>query len=60
MMSAADVAQIGLSGALKGKTVIVPGLLNWLSCLTGRLIPGQFFISISSAAMNRSVKKIAK
>lgn len=58
MMTAKDVARIGLKGALQGKTIVVPGFLNWLSCLAGKIIPGQLFIAISSSAMNKGVKRV--
>lgn len=39
MMSAAEVAEIGFSGLLKGKTIVIPGLINKVLAFLVRLTP---------------------
>jgi uncharacterized protein len=38
-MSAAKVAEIGFSGLLKGKTIVIPGLIDNLPVFSGKLSP---------------------
>jgi len=39
MMKAAEVAEAGFSGLMKGKTIVIPGLINKLLAFSVRLIP---------------------
>lgn len=47
LMSPQGVAQIGIKGALKGKSVIIPGVMNRLIFWTRLLLPN--FLNILSA-----------
>ncbi|MBA2405536.1 MAG: SDR family NAD(P)-dependent oxidoreductase [Bdellovibrionales bacterium] len=58
MMTADEVAAIALRGALAGKGIVIPGFLNWISCMAGRFLPSRLFLALSSQAMNKSVKRI--
>lgn len=47
-MSAAKVAEIGFSGMLKGKTIVIPGLINKLLAFSVRLGPRSVATAIAS------------
>lgn len=47
MMSATDVAEIGFSGLLKGKTIVIPGLINKLLAFSVRLAPRSVVTAIA-------------
>ena len=53
IMSAAEVAEIGFSGLLKGKTVVIPGLINKLLAFSVRLIPRRVVTAIASSLNQR-------
>ncbi|MFZ9596167.1 MAG: SDR family NAD(P)-dependent oxidoreductase [Bdellovibrionia bacterium] len=57
MMTAEEVARIGIEGMLRRKTVVVPGLLNQVACFLPRLLPRAFALKLAQVAMNRSVSK---
>lgn len=48
IMSAAKVAEIGFSGLIKGKTIVIPGLINKLMAFSVRLTPRSVTASITS------------
>jgi len=48
MMSAAKVAEIGFSGLMKGKTIVIPGLANKLMVFSGRFAPRGVVTAIAS------------
>jgi short-subunit dehydrogenase len=50
IMDAASVAKVGYDAMLRGKVIIVPGLLNKLSALLTRLAPKTFTAKIARAA----------
>ncbi len=47
-MSAAKVAESGFSGMLKGKTIVIPGLINKLLAFSVRLTPRRVTTAIAS------------
>ena len=49
IMSAAKVAEIGFSGLLKGKTVVIPGLINKLMAFSVRLAPRRIVTAMASS-----------
>jgi short-subunit dehydrogenase len=53
IMSAARVAQIGFSGLLRGKTVVIPGLINKLLAFSVRLAPRRVVTAIASSLNQR-------
>lgn len=57
LMSAEKVARIGLEGAFKKKTVIIPGFFNKLSCLLSSILPDSIAIPLSEKAMDMAVKE---
>lgn len=48
IMSAAKVAEIGFSSLLKGKTIVIPGLINKLLVFLVRLIPRRVATAVAS------------
>lgn len=48
-MSAAKVAEIGFSGLLKGKTIVIPGLINKLLAFSVRLVPRKIATYLASS-----------
>ncbi len=46
-MSAKAVAHTGYRGLMKGKTLVIPGTLNWLTAQSGRFAPRKMVTSIS-------------
>jgi short-subunit dehydrogenase len=48
IMSPTKVAEIGFSGLLKGKTVVIPGLINKLLAFSVRLTPRRVVTAIAS------------
>jgi hypothetical protein len=53
-MSADAVAAIAVRAALRGKRVVVPGLINWLSALFAKFFPKRMVIATAAAMMKRS------
>ena len=53
IMSPTKVAEIGFSGLLKGKTVVIPGLINKLLTFSVRLIPRRVVTAIASSLNQR-------
>jgi short-subunit dehydrogenase len=53
IMSPAKVAEIGFSGLLKGKTIVIPGLINKLLAFTVRLAPRRVVTAIASSINQR-------
>ncbi|MHC4184064.1 MAG: SDR family NAD(P)-dependent oxidoreductase [Planctomycetota bacterium] len=47
VMKAADVAEIGYSGLMKGKKIIIPGLMNKLLAYSVRLTPRSVLVLIT-------------
>ncbi len=58
MMSAADVARIGIHGMLMKRAVVVPGAMNKLASFLPRLIPRRWALLIARKAMGRAVKQV--
>jgi hypothetical protein len=52
IMTAAEVAEIGFAGLMKGKTIVIPGLTNKLLAFTVRLTPRNIVTAVA-AFMNR-------
>jgi uncharacterized protein len=48
-MSAAKVAEIGFSGLLKGKTIVIPGLINKMLAFSVRLAPRSIAAAIAAS-----------
>ena len=57
LMSSEKVARIGLSGALSGKAVIIPGLMNKLFAFFPRLIPTSWNVKLAGWGMDMAVKE---
>lgn len=55
LMSAQVVAKVGIEGAFKRKSIIVPGFFNKLSCFLPRLIPTSWSIGIAGWGMELAV-----
>jgi short-subunit dehydrogenase len=53
IMSPAKVAEIGFSGLLKGKTIVIPGLINKLLAFAVRLAPRRVVTAIASSINQR-------
>jgi len=53
IMSAAEVAEIGFSGLMKGKTIVIPGLINKLLAFSVRLSPRRVVTAIASSLNQR-------
>jgi len=58
MMTADEVARMGLQGMLKRKAVLVPGWMNKLACFLPRLLPRGLALTLAEMMMNRSVAKL--
>ena len=56
-MTAEAVAEIGIRGMLRGKTIVVPGGINKLACFLPRFAPAQLSLSVAEMAMDRNVQK---
>ncbi len=57
LMSSEKVAKIGLQGAFKGKTVIIPGILNKIFSFFPRFIPTSWNVKLAGWGMNLAVKE---
>jgi short-subunit dehydrogenase len=53
IMSAARVAEIGFSGLLKGKTIVIPGLINKVLAFSVRLVPRRIATAIAFSLNQR-------
>jgi len=53
IMSAAKVAEIGFSGLLKGKPIVIPGLINKLLAFSVRLAPRRVVTAIAYSLNKR-------
>ena len=59
MMTPEQVAEIAYSAILKGQRVIIPGVINKLACLMGKLFPFPLAIRVMELVYNQSVEQIA-
>lgn len=57
LMSAEIVARAGLEGALKGRIVVIPGLMNKLLAFFPRLISSKWNVKIAGWGMNLAVRE---
>lgn len=57
LMSPQKVARLGIEGTLAKKAVIIPGILNKLSCFIPRFFPNQVNLMISEKAMGLAVEE---
>jgi short-subunit dehydrogenase len=57
LMASEKVARIGLEGALSGKTVIIPGLVNKLFAFFPRFIPTKWNVKLAGWGMNLAIKE---
>ena len=53
IMGAAKVAEIGFCGLMKGKTIVIPGLINKLLAFSVRLTPRRTVTAIASSLHQR-------
>jgi short-subunit dehydrogenase len=51
--NAADVAKAGIAGMLRGKPVVVPGMMNKLVPLSAKISPRRLLVAISGKAVER-------
>lgn len=58
MMSATEVARQGIQGMLRGRAVVVPGLINKLACFLPRLMPTSLGITLAGITMRQSVNQV--
>lgn len=57
LMASHKVARIGLDGALRGKTIIIPGLVNKIFAFFPRLIPSKWNVKIAGWGMDFAVRE---
>ncbi len=57
LMTSEKVARIGLEGALRGKTVIIPGFINKLFAFFPRFIPTKWNVQIAGWGMDLAVRE---
>jgi short-subunit dehydrogenase len=57
LMASEKVARLGLDGALRGKTVIIPGLMNKIFAFFPRLIPSKWNVKIAGWGMDIAVRE---
>lgn len=57
LMSSERVAKIGLEGALRGKTVIIPGFINKVFAFFPRLIPSIWNVKLAGWGMDLAVRE---
>lgn len=57
LMSSEKVARIGLEGALRGKTLIIPGFLNKLFAFFPRFIPSSWNVKLAGWGMDFAVRE---
>ncbi len=57
LMSSEKVARIGLEGALRGKLVIIPGIMNKIFAFFPRLIPSSWNVKLAGWGMDLAVKE---
>jgi len=58
MMTAEAVAEIAYPAILKGKRVIIPGGINKLAVLIGKVFPFPLSIRVMSFVYNRNIEKV--
>lgn len=58
MMTPEKVAEIAYPAILSGKRIIIPGIVNKVIILIGKLLPFTWSIKITKLIYNRSVEKI--
>jgi short-subunit dehydrogenase len=54
LMESAAVARAGYQGMMRGRTVVIPGLLNWLLAQAVRITPRRLVTAISRALIEKS------
>lgn len=57
MMSAEEVAALGISGMLSGKPVVVPGTLNRLAAFLPRFFPNRLALKVAGRTLRRSMHR---
>ncbi len=57
LMSSDKVALLGIEGAIRGKTVMIPGLVNKIFAFIPRLIPTSWNVKIAGWGMDLAVKE---
>ena len=57
LMASEKVARMGLAGGLKGKAVIIPGLMNRIFAFFPRLIPSTWNVKIAGWGMDVAVRE---
>ena len=50
-MTAQEVARIGVRGALRGRTVVTPGIINKIAALSAKLLPRSWSTAIAGMTM---------
>jgi hypothetical protein len=59
MMTPEKVAEIAYPAILKGQRIIIPGTINKIACLMGKLLPFPLAIRVTEVIYNRSVEQTA-
>ena len=57
MMNSQQVVRSGIKAMLRGKTILVPGIVNKLACFFPRFLPRWLGIFLAYQSMNRAVEK---
>jgi hypothetical protein len=52
-MSPEQVARAGYRGLKAGRRVVIPGVLNKMNAISGRLFPRRFVLPVASFLMSR-------
>lgn len=48
MMSAEEVAKVGLNALLKNKSVVVPGVVNKVGAVVSKLVPHDIVVPVAA------------
>jgi short-subunit dehydrogenase len=59
MMTPEQVAAIAYPAILKGRRVIIPGTINQIACLLGKLLPFHLMIRLTEFIYNHSIDQVA-
>jgi short-subunit dehydrogenase len=54
VMQSAEVARIGVQGLLAGRRVVVTGLLNKLTAMSGRIFPRALILPVTNSLMSKA------
>jgi short-subunit dehydrogenase len=58
MMSSEEVAQIGIRGMLRKKALVIPGLLNKVTCFLARILPEGLALQFVERSMASAIDEV--